>query len=65
MRQIRAKYLGLFAGLFFGWIIIHYGLFKAVFVAVLGAAGWYVGRVLDGEADLSGFVRRPENEDLE
>jgi uncharacterized membrane protein len=65
MRHVRAKYVGLLAGLFFGWIVIHYGFFKAVFVAVLAAAGWYLGRVLDGELDISGYVRRPDHEELE
>jgi uncharacterized membrane protein len=65
------KHFGAVAGALFGWLIIQYGLFKAVFVLAALVAGWYVGRVLDGEVELGDLVQRgdyrqgPEPENFE
>lgn len=54
-----------FLGLAFGFLILHYGFVQAVFLAAMAAAGWFVGRVLEGEIDLSEFARRREREEPE
>ena len=63
--DIRSKHVGALLGFGFGWLIVHYNVFIAVFLAVMAAAGWFVGRILDGEADLSDYVSRRRGEDLE
>jgi hypothetical protein len=63
MIRISAKHAGALFGLFLGWLIIQYGLVAAVFVLALAAAGWIVGRVLDGEIDVSRYIRRPGDDE--
>ncbi|HEU4753802.1 MAG TPA: DUF2273 domain-containing protein [Armatimonadota bacterium] len=62
---VRAKYVGLFVGLFAGWLIVQYGLFKAAFVGLAALVGWTIGRILEGELDISHHFRRPGDQDLE
>jgi uncharacterized membrane protein len=63
--QVRSKHVGALVGLGVGWLIVQYGLIAAVFVLALAAAGWAVGRVLDGEIDVSRYVHRSDSQDLE
>jgi hypothetical protein len=63
--QIKTRHLGAVMGFAFGWLIIEKGLPLAVFVGVVAAVGWVIGRVLDGEIDLQDFVRRRDGENFD
>jgi hypothetical protein len=63
--QLRTKHIGALVGFAFGWLIIQYGIVNAVFMLALAAAGWFVGRILDGEAQLSDYIRQRDDRDLE
>ncbi len=63
--QFRFKHVGALAGLLFGWLIIQYNFFQAVFVFVVAGIGWAAGKVFDGETDITRYIRRPEEEELE
>ncbi len=63
--QIKAKHVGAVLGFGFGWLIVHYNIFIAVFLAVTAIGGWYLGRVLDGETDIVEYLARRRNQDLE
>ena len=56
------KYAGALAGLVFGYLILRFGFIKAVFVLALAAVGWVIGRVLDGEIDVTSYIRRNDLE---
>ena len=56
------KYAGALAGLVFGYLILRFGFVAAVFVLALAAVGWIVGRVLDGEIDVTSYIRRNDLE---
>jgi uncharacterized membrane protein len=58
MSQWRAKHFGGLTGLVFGLLTIFFSIEKAIFLLALAAVGWCVGRVLDGEVDIPGYVRR-------
>jgi hypothetical protein len=60
-----SKQLGAFLGFGFGWLVVQYGFYKALFVGVMALGGWAVGRVLDGEIDLSAYIRPRGPQDLE
>jgi uncharacterized membrane protein len=59
------KHVGALLGFGFGWLIVQYGFVAAVFVLAMALAGWAVGRVLDGELDISQYIRPREPADLE
>lgn len=61
----RASHLGLIVGLAFGFAVIHYGFVPGVFLAATAVVGWLVGRVLDGDIDVSRYVRPRDRGDLE
>lgn len=63
--SIRAKHVGIAAGLLFGWAVVQYGFFRAVFIAVAGVVGWYIGRVLDGEIALPILPPGRDREELD
>jgi uncharacterized membrane protein len=65
MQTVRPKVLGAAGGLLLGWLIVQYGLFAAAFVVLLGVIGWLAGRVIEGELDLSAYMRRPADRELE
>ncbi len=65
MNQIRLSHLGAVAGLLFGWLVLQYGVIRAVFVLAVGAVGWLAGRVLDGDVDLSALSRRRGDQDFD
>jgi len=62
--RFRSKHVGALAGLAVGWLIVQYGLVAAVFIGAVGVVGWIAGRVLDGEIDVTQYIRRREDEDL-
>ncbi len=61
--EIRSKHVGALLGLAFGWLIVQYNIYIAVFLAVMAGLGWFIGRVLDGEADLSEYIPRRRDPD--
>ena len=58
MMQVSSKHVGALIGLAFGWALVEKGFVVAVFVVAMALAGWAVGRVLDGELDVSQYLRR-------
>lgn len=62
LRELLAKHpgriLGVILGLFFGWLAIKYGLWKALFVTLCAVAGYYLGKQLDNQAGLRERVSR-------
>ncbi len=65
MNPGRTKLICAVAGLVLAWLIVHYGFYRAVFVVVGGLAGWYVGRILEGEIRPFEMLRRAEGDDHE
>jgi len=63
--KIRSKHIGALLGLAFGWVAVQYGFYQAVFVAVLTAAGWWIGKVLDGETSLLEYLQRRRDDELD
>ena len=51
----RGKVIGVALGLAFGWFAIVYGFWKAIFVALCVAVGYYVGKRIDERVDLGRF----------
>jgi len=62
---ISSKQLGALLGFGFGWLVVQYGFVSAVFVGAMALGGWAVGRVLDGEIDLSAYIRPRGPQDLD
>ena len=52
------KVLGLAGGLIFGLLAVKYGLLKAIFVALCAALGYFLGRRLDEQFDVQGFLSK-------
>ncbi len=52
------KLIGVAVGLLLGWMIIEYGLFKALFVTILVVLGYLLGKRADDGENLSSFVNR-------
>ncbi|MBT2452523.1 DUF2273 domain-containing protein [Streptomyces sp. ISL-43] len=52
--------VGLLAGMALGFAAYFGGFWAFLLVAALGAIGMVVGRVLDGDLDVSDFVRPRE-----
>ncbi|MFD7539919.1 DUF2273 domain-containing protein [Streptomyces sp. NPDC059819] len=50
--------VGLLAGMALGFAAFFGGFWAFLLVAVLGAVGLVVGRLLDGDLEISDFVRR-------
>lgn len=66
MIELRLKHVCALLAIFFGWVALRYGFKEAVFIGALGAAGWFVGRFLEGEVDLPVLNRsRRDFTDLE
>lgn len=62
--RITSKHVGALLGLGIGWIIVRHGLVEAVFVLVVVAIGWIVGRIVDGELEVQDLLpRRREPDD--
>lgn len=43
----RGKVIGTLLGLLFGWMVVAYGVFKTLFVALCLGLGYYFGRRSD------------------
>lgn len=56
--SISAPIVGLFAGLFLAVGILLDGFFGFVLMALFGAVGLLVGRVVDGEIDVAQYLTR-------
>lgn len=52
------KIVGLFAGLFLGFVWVIWEFSDAVLVALVGLVGYLIGAVLSGELDLLNGLRR-------
>lgn len=63
--QLRTKHIGAIVGFAFGWLVIQYGFVAAVFMLAMAGVGWFVGRILDGEAQLSDYIRPRDGQDYE
>ena len=63
--KLSSKHIGILLGFGFGWLVLQHGFPKAVFVLAMAAVGWVIGRVLDGEIDVSQYIRRRGVDDLE
>jgi hypothetical protein len=48
--------VGLFVGLLLGITLVIDGFGSMLIVALLGAVGWLVGKVLEGEIDLTEYL---------
>ncbi|RDV83046.1 DUF2273 domain-containing protein [Ammonifex thiophilus] len=51
IKEHRGKILGVGLGLLFGWFAIVYGFWKAVFVALCVAVGYFLGKKVDERTD--------------
>ncbi|MEW6447027.1 MAG: DUF2273 domain-containing protein [Bacillota bacterium] len=51
----RGKIVGVVLGLVFGWFAIVYGFWKALFVGVCVAIGYFVGKRVDERLDFGRF----------
>lgn len=54
--MIRASQMGLMVGLTLGIVAVFGSFASMLVVALAGLVGWVVGRVLQGELDLSEYV---------
>ena len=52
------KIIGTLVGLGLGFVVLHYGLVAAIFLGVCAWAGWWVGRIADGEVSLADILDR-------
>ncbi|MFJ7272703.1 hypothetical protein ACIQV3_39775 [Streptomyces sp. NPDC099050] len=52
--------VGLIAGMALGFAAYFGGFWAFLLVAALGAVGWVVGSILQGDLDVSGLVRPRE-----
>lgn len=48
--------VGLFVGLILGFTLVIDGFGSMLIVALIGAIGWVVGKVLEGEIDLTEYL---------
>lgn len=62
LNRHRGKVVGIILGLFFGWLVIKYGIFKTFFIALCAGIGYFIGKRLDECVDfkdlLSNLFRR-------
>jgi uncharacterized membrane protein len=63
--KVRGKHVGALGGLLFGWAILQYGFYQAVFLVALALLGWWAGKLLDGEAPLLDYLQRRRDEHLD
>lgn len=54
----RGKLLGAFLGLLAGWLTIRLGVWRAIFIAMCLAAGYYLGSRVDAREDLGKLFTR-------
>jgi uncharacterized membrane protein len=56
--QHKGKIIGSLVGFFVAWLIVTYGFFKALFIFICIAAGFYLGNRYDLDQGLGGFIER-------
>ncbi len=54
----RGRIIGTVLGLFVALILVHYGLFKGVFILSLMTIGFVIGTRLDGDESLRELLER-------
>jgi len=52
IKNNKGKTAGIAVGLVFGWFAICYGVFKAIFVFICIAAGYYIGCHIDRRGNI-------------
>ena len=57
-QMLNPKIIGAIIGLVVGLIVVTFGILKALVVALLVLAGWFVARVWMGEIDLTAIYER-------
>ncbi len=50
--------LGVFLGFILGVAWVAFGFQSVLLGVILGAVGYFVGRVLDGQVDLQSYIQR-------
>jgi uncharacterized membrane protein len=50
--------LGVLLGFLVGVVWIAYGFFAVLLGVILGAVGYQIGRILDGQVDLQAYIQR-------
>jgi len=50
--QNKGKIGGIILGMASGWLIIKYGFWKALFVALCSGIGYYIGKRLDEQVNI-------------
>jgi len=65
MMRLQTKHICGLVALGFALLVIQYGFMKALLAAVITFAGWTVGRILDGEIDITRYIRRVQGDDLD
>lgn len=58
IRKHLGKAAGIMLGLIYGLLAIKYGFFKALFVVICAALGYYIGKRLDEKVDLREIFSR-------
>jgi uncharacterized membrane protein len=58
MSHTSAPVVGLFAGLLLALGILIEGFFGFVLLALLGTIGFTLGRIIDGDIDISSYLNR-------
>jgi uncharacterized membrane protein len=58
MSPTSAPIVGLFAGLLLALGILIDGFFGFVLLALFGAVGVFIGRIIDGDIDVSAYLNR-------
>lgn len=54
----RGKITGIILGLVFGWLVIVYGFWKTLFIAVCVGLGYYLGKRADEKYDFKELLAR-------
>lgn len=57
------KWIGALFGVAFGLAVIYFGFLRALGLAVCATAGWWIGRIADGEVSLLDLVERYSGRD--
>ena len=53
---MNGKSISVFIAVAFGIVLFWLGWGAAVSVLVLGLAGWFIGKLVSGEIDISGYL---------
>lgn len=58
LKKHPGKLIGIILGLIYGFLAIKYGFFKALFVLICAALGYYIGKRLDEKFDFRELYSR-------